>query len=53
MEEYEDLGHINQINEDGSTIAELYYLPYQAVSKSCSSTTQIHFVFDDACCLSK
>jgi len=41
MEEYEDLGHINKINEDGSTIEELYYLPHQAVFKSSSSTTTL------------
>jgi len=41
MEEYEDHGHINQINDDEGTIEELYYLPHQAIFKSSSSTTAL------------
>jgi len=44
MEEYEDLGRINQINEDGSTQEELYYLPHQAVFRNSSSITA-HILF--------
>jgi hypothetical protein len=34
MKEYEDVGHMNQINEDASSVDERYYLPHLAVFKS-------------------
>jgi hypothetical protein len=46
MQEYEELGHMNQINEDASSAEELYYLPHHAVFKSSSSTTRTRVVFD-------
>jgi len=49
MQEYEELGHMNQINEDKSSTEEWYYLPHHAVFKSSSSTTQTCVVFDGSC----
>jgi len=39
MQEYEELGHMNQINEDTSSTEEWYCLPHHVVFKSSSSTT--------------
>jgi hypothetical protein len=36
MQEYEDLGHMNQINHDASSAEEPYYLPHYAVFKNSS-----------------
>jgi hypothetical protein len=52
MQEYEELGHMNQINEDASSAEEWYYLPHHAVFKSSSNTTRIRVVFDGSCCSS-
>jgi len=49
MQEYEDLGHINQTNEDASSAEEQYYLPQHAVFKSSSSSTCTCIVFDGLC----
>ena len=49
MQEYEELGHMSQINEDTSNIEEWYYLPHQTVFKSSSSTTCTCIVFDGSC----
>ena len=49
MQEYEELGHMNQINEDVSSAEERYYLPHHAVFKSFSSTTRTRVVFDGLC----
>jgi hypothetical protein len=46
MQEYEELGHMNQINEDASSAEERYYLPHHAVFKSSSSTTRTRVAFD-------
>ena len=45
MQEYEDLGYMNQINEDASSREEWYHLPHHAVFKSSSSTTLTRVVF--------
>ena len=34
MQEYEDLGHMNQINENASSAEEWYFLPHHTVFKS-------------------
>jgi hypothetical protein len=53
MQEYEELGHMNQTSEDTSSIEEeLYYLPHHAVFKTSSSTTRSCVVFDGSCRLS-
>jgi len=49
MQEYEDLGHVNQTNEITSIAEELYYLPHHVVFKSSSSTTCTRIVFDGSC----
>jgi hypothetical protein len=49
MQEYKDLGHMNQINEDASSAEELYYLPHHAVFNSSSSTKRTRVVFDGSC----
>jgi hypothetical protein len=49
MREYEELGHMNQINEDTSSTQERYYLPHHTVFKSSSSTTRTRVVFDGSC----
>ena len=49
MQECEELGHMNQINEDTSRKDERYYLPHHAVFKSSSSTTRTGVVFDGSC----
>jgi len=49
MQEYEDLGHMNQINEDKSSAEERYYVPHHAVFKSSSSTTRTRVVFYGSC----
>jgi len=49
MQEYEELGHMNQINEDTSSTEERHYLPHHA---SSSSTTHTRVVFDGSCCSS-
>jgi hypothetical protein len=43
MQEFEELGHMNQINEDASSVEERYYLSHRAVFKSSSSTTRTRF----------
>jgi len=48
MQEYEDTGRMNQINE-ASSAKEWYYLPHHAVFKSSSSTTHTQVVFDGSC----
>jgi hypothetical protein len=53
MQEYEDLGHMNQANEDASSAEEWYYLPHHAVFKSSSSTTRTCVVSDGSCHSSK
>ena len=52
MQEYEELGHMNQINEDTSSTEERYYPPHHAVFKSSSTTTRTHVLFDGSCRLS-
>ena len=49
MQEYEELGHMNQINEDASNTEERYYLPHYAVFKSFGSTTRTRVVFYGSC----
>jgi len=49
MQEYEELGHLNQINEDTSSIEERYYLPHHVIFKSSSSTTSTRIVFNGSC----
>jgi len=49
MQEYEELGHMIQINEDASSAEKQYYLPHHAVFKSSSSTTHTRIVFDGSC----
>jgi hypothetical protein len=46
MEEYEELGRMNQFNEDTSSTEEWYYLPHHAVFKNSSSRTRTRVVFD-------
>ena len=45
VEEYEDLGHMNQNNEDTSTTEERYYLQRHAVCNSSNSTSHTLVLF--------
>jgi len=45
MQEYEELGHMNQINKDANSREERYYLPHHAAFKTSSSTTLPGVVF--------
>ena len=49
MQEYEELGHMIQVNEDSNSSEEVYYLPHHTVFKSSSSTTSTRVVFDGSC----
>jgi hypothetical protein len=50
MQDYEELGHMNQNNEDASSIEEkLYCLPHHTVFKSSSSTARTHVVLYGSC----
>jgi len=49
MQEYEEPGHMNQINEDAVSTEERYCLPHHAVFKSSSSTTRTRVVFGGSC----
>jgi len=49
MQEYEDLGHMNQNNEDTSKSEERYYIQRHAVCKSSNSTSHTHVVLDGSC----
>jgi hypothetical protein len=53
MQEYEDLGHMNQNNEDASSTKERYYLPRHAVCNSSNSTSHTRVVLDGSCRSSK
>jgi len=44
MQEYEDLGYMNQINEDAGSTEEWYYLPHHAVFKSSPAEFITSFV---------
>jgi hypothetical protein len=46
MQEYEQLGHMNQINKDANSREERYYLPHHVAFKNSSSTTHTGVVFD-------
>jgi len=48
-QEYEELGHMNQINEEASNAEERHYLPHHAAFKSPSSSTRTRVVFDGSC----
>jgi hypothetical protein len=49
MQEYDELGHVNHVSEDKSSVEELYYLPHHAVFKTSSSTIRTCVVFDGSC----
>ncbi|XP_033218210.1 uncharacterized protein LOC117173678 [Belonocnema kinseyi] len=46
MSEYEDLGHMTQINDDQINYQIAYYLPHHAVIREESTTTKLQVVFD-------
>ena len=46
MQEYEDIIHMNQNNEDTSKTEERYYLQRHAVCKSSNSTSHTCVVLD-------
>ena len=49
MQEYEELGRMNEINEDTSSTEEWYYLPHHTVIKNSSSIACTRVVFDGSC----
>ena len=49
MQEYEELGHMIQVNEDSNSSEERYYLPHYAFLKSSCSTTSTRVVFNGSC----
>ncbi|XP_065172206.1 uncharacterized protein [Atheta coriaria] len=46
MKEYEQLGHMSQINPAHSQSSPIYYLPHHPVFKYESSSTKVRVVFD-------
>ncbi|XP_065087718.1 uncharacterized protein LOC135709340 [Ochlerotatus camptorhynchus] len=47
IDEYEALGHCQEVNEaDDTPNQRVYYLPHQAILRPSSSTTKIRVVFD-------
>lgn len=46
MREYEDLGHMTEIDRANDTAAQKYYLPHFCVIRENSSTTKLRTVFD-------
>jgi len=46
MEQNEDLGHMNQNNEDASSTEERYYVPRHAGFKIPNSTSHTRVVLD-------
>ena len=49
MEEYEDLGHMNQGNEDTSSTEERYYLPRHAVCNISNTTSHTRVDLEGSC----
>lgn len=50
INEYKDLGHLEQIFEDGyDDNSDTCYLPHHAVLKEASTSTRLRVVFDESC----
>ncbi|XP_065081884.1 uncharacterized protein LOC135704378 [Ochlerotatus camptorhynchus] len=49
MDEYEELGHMERIDESDAASGPAYFLPHHPVIREESSTTKVRVVFDASC----
>jgi len=49
MEEYENLGHMEKVDEDKDISVKTYYMPHSYVLNEHSRTTKLRVVFDGSC----
>lgn len=53
LTEYEDMGHMKQVDPTDDKTTNCYYLPHHPVFKQSSTTTKMRVVFDASCKTSK
>jgi len=53
MEEYEQLGHMEKVNEDNDLSEKTYYMSHSYVLNDSSRSTKLRVVLDGSCkCIS-